>query len=179
MKLALKLALPLVALFVSAVASASNDYSLTINGNGSPVTFPIFSFSVGVSNNTTISSTGLKLGKGTVSPFSIFKQIDGNTGSLEAACFAGTQFNSVELVGTDHLTNALTLDIVLSHVIISSDQLAGSVGGDNGEESVSFNAMKMTINGVQVNVTTIAGIQKANKMIAEILHNAKSKTVLK
>ena len=180
MKLVSKLALPLLALFVSAAASAQSvDYSLTITGPGSPVTFPAFAFSVGVANNSTLTSTSIKLVKGVVSPLSIIKQIDDNTGSIEAACYNGTILSSVELRGVDHLTDALVTDIVLTHVIISTDQLSGSSGGDRGEESVGFNAARMTVNGVQINVTTVAGIQKANKLIAAILHKANAKTALK
>ena len=112
----------------------------------------IFSFSWGVSNPTTVgtSGKGLSAGKASVSSFNVMKKSDNASPSLFAACCGGTHFDNASVVmrkatGKDG-GQAEFLRYDFESVMIESLQWSGSSGGDDTPtESVSFAFGKVTI----------------------------------
>ena len=171
LKLALKFALPFAALFVLAVpAAATIDVKVTVSGLTDATGFTALSFSFGVTNQAAANALTYSGKKGSFSNLSIFKFVDSYSPQLAQACFQGTQFSTVELVGTDQATETAVIDIVMTRCFVSADQYSGS--NEIPAESVSFSGTRITINGVPINTSTSAGILRANQMIAKLLKKA-------
>ena len=177
MKLALKFVMPLVTLFaIVAPAHAEIIYKMTVNGLTDAVGFRPLSFAWGVSNAAAANPLKYSGQRGTISGLTIEKFFDNYSPSLESACFQGTQYSSLELIGVD-FTGTPIIDIVMTKVMVSSDSLSAS--NELPDEAVAFSAAKITINGVTINPASLADMQKANQMIAAIMRKANSKTTVK
>lgn len=101
----------------------------------------IFSFSLGASNPTSVSTgTGSGAGKVDISSMSIQKVVDKASTKLFLGCCQGTHFTKGKLTvreaGGDSPVEYLVLDF--TQVFVDSISWGGATGGDKPSESVSF-----------------------------------------
>jgi type VI secretion system secreted protein Hcp len=127
-----------------------------VNGEATQVNFEqnieIYSFSIGASNPTTVSSgqAGLSAGKVSISSFNVMKKTESSSCPLFAACCAGQHFGQglvtlLKATGTSGQQQAF-LTYTFTDVMVESIQWSGSSGGDDTPtESVSFAFAKVAI----------------------------------
>ncbi|MFI5311589.1 MAG: Hcp family type VI secretion system effector [Gemmatimonadales bacterium] len=112
---------------------------------------PLYSFSWGASNPTSVAhgGAGLASGKVSISSFNIMKKTDVASTALFTGCCKGTHYASAKVIlrkasGSDKALDFLVIDF--KEVMVESIQWSGSAGGDDTPtESVSFAFGEVTI----------------------------------
>lgn len=115
-------------------------------------TIEVLSFSWGVSNATARAGTSkLSTGKTSVSDFAIMKYLDSASPRLFESCCSGEHHNEATLtLRKAGETQQEFYKIKLSDVLISSVAPAGSAGGDQPLEQVSFSFGQATIEAARL-----------------------------
>jgi type VI secretion system secreted protein Hcp len=111
----------------------------------------IYSFSLGASNPTTVSSgsSGLSAGKVSVSSFNVMKKTEKSSPTLFSACCAGKHFAKATVTlrkATGDSGQKAFLTYTFTDVLVESIQWSGSTGGDDTPtESLSLAFAKVEI----------------------------------
>jgi type VI secretion system secreted protein Hcp len=112
---------------------------------------PLYSFSWGASNPSSVAhgGAGLASGKVSLSSFNIMKKTDSSSTALFTGCCKGTHYTTAKVIlrkasGSDKALDFLVYEF--KEVMVESIQWSGSSGGDDTpSESVSFAFGAVTI----------------------------------
>lgn len=167
--------MPVIALFAIASQASAADtvrYVMAVDGVANNP-FQVQSFSWGLSNPVTIQSGGgLSPGHPSVSSLSIMKSFDAVDPALINACFTGFHPHYATLRGFRGSNPVPFLDIYMEGVFVESHQMSGATNNVLSC-SASFAFERITINGVLLDLTTLASNpQRLNDMVASIVQKA-------
>ena len=171
----IRLAMPVIALFAIAGQALAADttvrYLMTVDGiTNNP--FQVQSFSWGLSNPVTFQNGGISQGHPSVSSLSIMKSFDAVDPGLINACFTGFHPHYATLRGFRGSNTTPFLDIYMEGVFVESHQMSGATNNVLSC-SASFAFERITINGVLLDLTTLASNpQRLNDMVASIVQKA-------